>query len=91
MSVLLVGYDLNKPAEDYSGLIGKIKEIGDGWWHYLDSTWLITTSATPAHVRDALISHLDTNDELLVLDVSHDAWATYGVAKSGTDWLHKYL
>lgn len=90
MATLLVGYDLNAPGQKYAELIEQIKSLG-GWWHHLDSTWLVVTSKTPSQVRDQLTSYLDTGDELLVLDVSGDNWSTHGIAKSGNDWLHANL
>lgn len=42
-------------------------------------------------MRDDLSAFLDSNDELLVLDVTGDIWATRGIAKSGSDWLQSNL
>ena len=90
MATLLVGYDLTAPGQKYTELIDHIKSLGK-WWHHLDSTWLIVTSRKASQVRDELNSYLDTGDELLVLDVSGDTWASQGIAKSGNDWLHANL
>jgi hypothetical protein len=90
MAVLLVGYDLNSPGQDYGELIEHLKSVG-AWWHHLDSTWLLKTSRTPSQLRDELSSFLDSNDELLVLDVTSDSWATKGIAKTGTDWIRNNL
>lgn len=65
MSTLLIGYDLNKPGQDYAELIKCLKSVGTSWWHRLDSTWLIKTSMTPAELRDELRAHMDSGDELL--------------------------
>jgi hypothetical protein len=43
---MLVGYDLNKPAQDYPKLIEKLKNFS-AWWHHLDSTWLVRTPFPP--------------------------------------------
>jgi hypothetical protein len=40
MGTLLIGYDLDKPGQDYSNLVAEIKRLG-AWWHNLDSTWLV--------------------------------------------------
>lgn len=37
---ILVGYDLNRPHQDYGDLIDAIKALGT-WWHCLDSTWIV--------------------------------------------------
>ena len=58
MSTLLVGYDLDRPAQNYANLEAAIKSVGD-WWHHLDSTWLVVTPNTPMQVRDLLAQHID--------------------------------
>jgi hypothetical protein len=90
MSTLLIAYDLNSPGQDYSSLIDKIKSFG-AWWHHLDSTWLVVTNEGSARVRDLLRPHLDTNDELLVIDITGDPWATQGLPERANKWLHDNL
>lgn len=74
MSVYIVGYDLNKPAQNYKDLIDALKAYGT-WWHHLDSTWIIETNQTASAVRDNLAQYLDSNDELLVATIgAPGAW-----------------
>jgi hypothetical protein len=87
MATLLIGYDLNKAGQDYSSLIPAIKALANGWWHGLDSTWLIKSALTPSQVCDKLREHLDANDELLVIDVTGDAHSWYGFGQKASDWL----
>jgi hypothetical protein len=87
MSTVLIGYDLNKPAQDYPDLIDSIKNLGSAWWHHLDSTWLVKTEKSATQVREVLVKIIDTNDELLVIDVSGDARAWAGFNSSGSTWL----
>jgi hypothetical protein len=47
MPAFLVTYDLNKPGQNYDGLIEELKKTA-GWWHYMKSTWILSTSETPA-------------------------------------------
>ncbi|HEY8722252.1 MAG TPA: hypothetical protein VIL92_00160 [Gaiellaceae bacterium] len=88
MNTLLVGYDLNKPAQNYAGLIEALKSHGT-WWHHLDSTWFIRTTRTPSQLRDELMELIDANDELLVMNVSGDVWATSGLPQRANDWLRE--
>lgn len=76
MRTLLIGYDLNRPGQDYEDLIDEIKS-SDAWWHHLDSAWLVSTEPTPIELCDRLKSLIDSGDELLVLDVTGrgHAWA----------------
>lgn len=90
MRTLLVGYDLNSPGQDYAKLIEALKAYGT-WWHHLDSTWLLRTTSSPTAVRDALVAHLDPNDELLVLDVTGGPAAWKGFNDKGSSWIHKNL
>lgn len=89
MSTLLVGYDLNKPGQDYEGLIKHLKNVGSNWWHRLDSTWLIKTTMSPKELREDLRAYVDAGDELLVLDVSGARWAAKGFPSY--DWLQNNL
>jgi hypothetical protein len=88
MNTLLVGYDLNKPAQNYVGLIGALKSYGT-WWHHLDSTWLVRTTKNPSQLRDELMQLIDGNDELLVINVSGDLWASSGLQQRANDWLQE--
>lgn len=88
MSTLMIGYDLNRPGQNYSELIAHIKTLGT-WWHHLDSTWLIVTSRTVAEVRDEIKRFIDPGDEVLVLNITGDSWASFGLSDSANNWLRK--
>jgi len=90
MKTYLIGYDLNSPGQDYSGLINAIKALANGYWHHLDSTWLVNTSLDAGQIRDTLKPELDANDELLVIRVGGN-WATYGLPDSANNWLRTNL
>jgi len=85
----MIGYDLNKPLQNYQGLIKALKEF-DTWWHQLDSTWIVATEQTAEQIRDKLISYLDKNDELLVTKISAPA-AWQGFNEEGSQWLRNQL
>jgi len=89
MAVYMVGYDLDRPGQDYNSLIDAIKAYGT-WWHHLDSTWLIATNENATEVRDNLAQHIDDNDKLLVANIgAPGAWA--GMNESSSQWLVKHL
>ncbi|MFF7291656.1 hypothetical protein ACFY9N_03900 [Microbacterium sp. NPDC008134] len=87
MATLLIGYDLNK-QKNYPDLIEAIKGLGTAWWHHLDSTWLVVTPKSPEQARNVLLTHLDADDELLVIDVTGQARAWYGFNEKGSEWLN---
>lgn len=85
MKTYVVGYDLNKPGQDYAELIKALRAYPN-WWHHLDSTWVIKTDWTTAQIRDDLMQHIDKSDELLVMRLSGEgAWT--GFNQEGSDWL----
>lgn len=86
MHTRLIGYDLNRPGQDYDELHDAIKALG-AWWHHLDSTWLVKSNLSCVEIRDRLKSHIDNGDELLVVDVSGAARAWIGFDDSGSKWL----
>jgi hypothetical protein len=89
MKTYLVGYDLNKPGQDYADLIKEIRAYPD-WWHYLDSTWIIKTDWTAKQIRDDLKPHIDPSDELLVVLLGGEgAWT--GFKKTASEWLLENL
>lgn len=90
MATYMIGYDLNKAGQDYSALIDEIKALANGWWHHLDSTWIVNTNLTAVQVRDRLRAQIDANDELLVAAISEPA-AWYGFTQKGSDWLKANL
>jgi hypothetical protein len=86
----LIGYNLTKTGQDYSTLIAKIKEIATGWWHCLDSIFIIRTDQNAVQIRDILKEYIDSNDELLVVKLSGDAaWTGFNATCSG--WLKNHL
>lgn len=88
MSTKLIAYDLNRPHQDYEGLIPAIKELG-AWWHHLDSTWLVKSNLSTKQIRDQLRAHIDSNDELLVVNVTGDARSWSGFNTRGSNWLRE--
>lgn len=88
MSVYCVSYDLNKAGQNYTALYDEIKN-SPNWWHYLDSTWLISTYENANQLSERIIKHLDQNDRLLVIRVTteHAGW----LPKDGWDWINQYV
>jgi hypothetical protein len=90
MKSYLIGYDLNRPGQDYENLFAAIKALAGTWWHCLDSTWIIKSGSTAAAIRDALMPHIDSSDELLVVQLSGEgAWV--GFDERCSSWLKEQL
>ncbi|MEJ5125828.1 hypothetical protein WH367_07190 [Comamonas sp. MYb21] len=88
MSAVLIAYDLHKLGQRYTELRKLIIETFPGSWNCLESTFIVNTTWTPVQVRDLLKSKLDANDELLVVALVKNGWASVGLSKPCTDWLH---
>ena len=86
MKIYLIGYDLDKPGQNYTNLIAAIEKAFDTRWHCLDSTWLVKSDYTAVQIRDYLQTHIDASDKLLVATVTKDA-AWFGFNKACSDWL----
>jgi hypothetical protein len=86
LNTLLVGYDLNRPGQDYDELI-KFLKAQVPWWHALDSTWIVVTPKTASELRDEIKRFIDANDEVLVMNVKGDAWASFGLSDKANQWL----
>ena len=89
MTTFVIGYDLNRPGQDYKSVFDAIKDIGS-WWHCLDSTWIVKSNLTAVQVRDKLAVHIDANDKLLVAVLSGEA-AWTGFDKDCSTWLKNNL
>ncbi len=90
LAVYLIGYDL-KSGEDYTPLVTEIKAIAPGqWWHYLDSTWFVSTTLTAQEVTARLLPQIDqAKDHLLVMEASRNkqGW----LPQEAWDWLNQRL
>jgi hypothetical protein len=69
----MVSYDLKTPEKDYSALIQALQEGYRSYWHCLGSMWLIVADQNHTQVRDYLVQHIDTNDQLIVADLGGNA------------------
>lgn len=92
MKTYLISYDLLNPGADYARLHDAIKGLANGYWHHLESVWLVNSNLSCVEIRDKLKGCLDTNDKLLVVELGA-LWATYNIPAAGTDWLknHSHL
>lgn len=91
--VYIVSYDLRLPETrlDYQRLIQHIKSSYSFWAKPLKSVWLIRTEKGIAEVRDELRGFLDSNDQLVILDVTGADWATYGITAEVTTWMRQNI
>lgn len=72
MSVYNISYDLRKTGQDYSGLIKEL-ERSPSWWHFLGSTWLVSTRESASELWERISAHVDENDSILIIRVSPES------------------
>ncbi|MBM3298814.1 MAG: SinR family protein [Deltaproteobacteria bacterium] len=89
MPAYLISYDLRRPDRHYEKLSEAMRRLGP-WCHCLESNWIVVTDLGAVEVRDALIDSIDTNDDLIVMEVA-GPWASYGLRKDCLDWLKENL
>jgi|HubBroStandDraft_5_1064220.scaffolds.fasta_scaffold741642_1 hypothetical protein len=87
--ILFVSYDL-RSTRDYHLFYEVMKQQGN-WWHYLASTWLLSTPRTPQQVVASLMPQMDNGDLLLVVELAHTSNYEGRLPKEAWDWINKEL
>jgi hypothetical protein len=72
VNVLLITHKLNNRFRDYSSFYETIKGSCNEWWHYFDTTWIVTTNHSAYSFSQLLLSHIEEADRLLVIKVRKD-------------------
>jgi len=75
MKPFLISYDLDKPGQNYDGLIARLKQHGA--FRVLLSQWALASTWTAAQLRDDLKTYIDANDRILVTVIAD--WASYNL------------
>lgn len=65
--VYSVTYDLNREGQKYQDVIAELKRTS--WARPTASQFLIATGESAKEVSERVARHLDSNDELLVIEV----------------------
>lgn len=87
MSCYIINYDLNN-SKDYESLFKAIKSYGT-WAKVLKSCWAIVTTKTAAEVKTHLLSVMDKDDGLFIVEsCGVGAWRN---VECSNDWLQKHL
>lgn len=86
MKAYSITYDLKSPGRDYNNLYEAIKSSGK-WWHYLESTWIVTTNETSQQIWDRLAKNIDNNDRLLIIEVKNNCYGW--LPKDAWDWIRQ--
>ena len=90
MNIYLVSYDLIRPVKNYAAIHEHLRSYSN-WAKPLESVWLINSTLTAIEVRDAAQAHMDDNDKVFVVDVTHASWATRNVSEDVNTWIKNNL
>ncbi len=88
MTVRLITYDLNKPGQNHSKVLTKIKAYGS-WAKLSESSYAVKTNVSPQTIYDAFKPLLDRNDDFLVLTLTRPLAGQ--ASKEVIDWLESNL
>jgi hypothetical protein len=85
--ILLVTYNLKRPAISYRDFFGILKGQ-NSWWHYLPSTWLVDTDLSSRDLYRELKPFLQVGDHILVTELSRDrqGW----LPKKAWEWIRRH-
>ncbi len=82
--MMLVSYDLRRPGQDYDSLYSMLKTVE--FCRPLESLWLLDSNQSAQTWSDRLLPLIDTNDRLLVVDVTSDPMKGW-LDRSVWDWI----
>ena len=86
--LLLITYDLSQPQQNYPNLYDAIKGCSTKWWHYLDSTWIITTSYSIEDCANKIHAVMDNDDSLFIVEIT-DANYKGWLPTKAWEWLRE--
>ena len=75
MKNYLISYDLHATGRDYSRLIAAIQTYANAR-QLLQSLWFVHSAKSSVEIRDHLLSTIDQNDELIIVEIArgNSAW-----------------
>lgn len=83
----LISYDITE-TDNYFELIEEIKK-SEGWWHYLERTWIIKTKESADEIWERLENKINKKNNLLIAELGSDlqGW----IPRKGWEWLNNNI
>ena len=72
MSLLLITYEHKTEGKDYTSFFEEIKKNSNGWWHYLDKTWVSNTTLSADAFARKLFPYITQKDRLMIFKLQED-------------------
>lgn len=87
LSTILIAFDMHHGQHSaYRRMAEAIQSLG-AWWHHLETVWIVKSDKTPEEIRDKLSSHIDADDQLIVVDITRSGIEWAGINEAGSNWL----
>lgn len=83
---LHISYDLKNPGQTYNNVIETIKKMG-GWAKIHYSFWYVTSPLTAEQARNALLSVIDSNDSVHVVDATNNVAAWHNLSPEASSYI----
>ncbi len=86
MNTYLVVYTLDDTSDSYAKISTQLKRYPN-WAKLFARTWIITTSHSSKHVRDELVEAIEGKGQIVVINITNTAWATYRIDEALLEWM----
>ena len=92
MNCYLITFDLNKEGQDYESIIRNIEGLRPGdFCKCLKNVWIVKTSLNSEQIRKKLEQFVDSNDQILVANITHDTSWSKNLKENACSWLNDHL
>lgn len=84
--VLIITFAHNNPQKDYTPFFEAIKANSAQWWHFMESTWIVSTGHSADQFARLLFPYIENTDYVLVarLRREYQGW----LPNDAWDWLN---
>lgn len=90
MNVYLVTYDLKQSGRNYTPLY-EILKSAVGWWHYLESTWLLASPLPIEEWQQRIRGVIDQNDLFMIIRLDRGTVYTGWLQQKAWEWMRQNL
>ena len=90
MAVLWVNFDLSTVGPNYEGLMAYLKSH-QSWAHPMKNSFFVETPLDPGGLRNGMEAYVGIKDDIIIVPVGGQGWATFGVDNKVNDWLRMHL
>lgn len=86
--IFVVSYEFRKRRPEHKRFFEAL-QVSQGWWHFIESTWLIETNETAEELSERLSPFLHRDDFLLIIQAvqPYQGW----LPKEAWDWIQERL